>query len=596
MDKLYSQFLRRLLFLGALQIVLLLVLISRMAYLQVVQEEHYKVLSEGNRTAVEPSLPPRGRITDRNGVELATNRTSFRATFHKDGKTKLKDILPELEHVITFSEEEKTELLEKDQRTRGIQPLLIKDSLSWEEVSALELHSQKLPRITVELALQRFYPEKEISAHVLGYVAAPSQREVGADESLAIPGLMYGKVGIEKMWDDHLRGEMGYKYLEVNARRQVVRELEHSPGIPGENMSLALDQRLQNFAQKRLQEFESASLVVVNIETGEILALVSNPSYDPNLFPDGISHLNWRNLMDNPYVPLTNKAVSGTYPPGSPMKTLVILAGLESGVITKDTTFFCPGYHYVGNHKFHCWKKGGHGTINAVGSIRESCDVFLYETAKRLGIDRISQIYKQFGFGEKVLGNFPHEKPGLIPDKDWKKESKGENWTVSDTIMTSIGQGFVLTTPIQLAQMMARLASHGKEIDLSLVKGNPQNGFQEMGLNPKNVDIILEAMTEVTNDPRGTAYAYRILEASYAMGGKTGTSQVRRITDQQRLSGQTKTHHLPWKYREHGTFVGFAPSDHPKYAVAVVIEHSAGAAPAAQVARDILQFAQKEKI
>lgn len=596
MDKNYTRFIRRLVFLGIMQLCLLLVIISRMVYLQVFQEEHYKTLSEGNRIAVEPSIPPRGRITDRNGVELATNKSSFRLVFHKDGKTKLADILPKLEDILFLSEEEKENILDAAKKSRGIQPLVVKDNLTWEEVSALELYSSQFPRITVELGLQRTYPQQEIGAHALGYVAAPSVKEVEEDPSLAIPGLLYGKVGIEKMFDERLRGTMGYKQLEVNARRQVVREIEHNRGIPGENLPLSIDQRLQEFAQARLGEFESASLVVVNIHTGEILALVSNPSYNPNLFPDGISHVNWRALMDNPYVPLTNKAVSGTYPPGSPMKVLVILAGLESGVITKDTKFHCPGYHYVGNHKFHCWKKGGHGHMDAKGSIRESCDVFLYETAKRLGIAKLSEMYHRFGFGEKVLENFPHEKSGLIPTPEWKKEKKKEKWTVSDTIMTSIGQGFVLTTPIQLARMMARLATHGKEVNLTLLKNDISPEFQDLGLHPENVELALEAMQEVTNDPRGTSYNYRIWDTTYAMGGKTGTSQVRRITEQQRASGMTKTHHLPWKYREHGTFIGYAPVQNPRYAIAVVIEHSAGASPAAKVARDVLLFAQKEGI
>jgi len=596
MDKSYATFIKRLLFLGALQIVLLLVVVSRMVYLEIIEAEYFKTLADGNRIAMEPSIPPRGRITDRNGIELATNQSSFRLVFHKDGKTKLPNILPNLEDVIFLSEDDKEDMLSSYKKSRGIQPLILKDNLTWEEVSALELHSAHLPRMTVELGLQRTYPKREEGAHILGYVAAPSIQEVEDDPALDIPGLLYGKVGIEKMFDQNLRGSLGYKNLEVNARRQVVREIEHDHGISGENLTLAVDQRLQEFAQDRLGEFESASLVVVNIETGEVLAMVSNPSYNPNLFPDGISHTNWRALMDNPYVPLTNKAVSGTYPPGSPMKVLVILAGLESGVITQDTKFHCPGYHYVGNHKFHCWKKGGHGLIDAKGSIRESCDVFIYETAKRVGIERISEMYKRFGLGEKVLDGFPHEKLGLIPSPDWKKEKKQEKWTVSDTIMTSIGQGYLLATPVQLAQVMARLATKGKEVNLSLLKKEAPETFQDMGLNPKNVELALESMKEVTNDPRGTSYNSRIWDASYAMGGKTGTSQVRRITEQQRALGITKTHHLPWKYREHGLFIGYAPINNPKYAIAVVIEHSAGASPAAQVARDVLLFTQKEKI
>ncbi|MBI2707419.1 MAG: penicillin-binding protein 2, partial [Proteobacteria bacterium] len=357
---------------------------------------------------------------------------------------------------------------------------------------------------------------------------------------------------------------------------------------PGENIHLTLDARLQADAQEALSSYDSASAVVIDIQNGDILALVSTPSFDPNLFPQGISHKEWNELRDNPYVPLTNKAISGVYPPGSTVKLFVALAALQAGVINETTTIHCPGYIYVGDHKFHCMHT--HGDVTVSRALVESCDVFFYEVAKKLGVDRLSAFYQTMGLGTGGLEGFPSSKKGLVPTKEWKKQYKDANWTVSDTIQMSIGQGYMGATPLELAMAVARLVK-GEKITPRL-EGTGDVSFDTMGLDKDYRDLILKAMEDTVNDPRGTAFRWRIPFEGMEMAGKTGTSQVRRITLQQRKAGQTKTSHLPWKYREHGLFVGYAPIHAPRYAIAVVVEHVGGAGLAVQAARDILLKAQ----
>lgn len=369
-------FLSRALFMGILQIGLVMILLARMYYLQIFEGSHYHLLAEGNRIFSRPLVPLRGQIYDRNGNILVGNETSFRLLLLVDKKKDLENTLTALEEVITLSPEEKEDILKKVGKKHNIDAIVVKDGLTWEEVSAIELHATNLPGISLEVGSRRHYPLLSEGAHILGYVASPSEKEEEEDPTLAIPGLKVGKVGLEKYFDQRLRGTLGYRAFEVNARRKIVRDLNQNESVPGEDIHLTLDERLQKYASEVLSEYESASAVVLDIQSGEILALVSTPSFDPNLFPLGISHHDWGELRDNPYVPMTNKAISGLYPPGSTIKMFVALAALESGVIDKNTAVYCPGYFYVGDHPFHCWKKHGHGSINVSNAISESCDVF----------------------------------------------------------------------------------------------------------------------------------------------------------------------------------------------------------------------------
>ena len=585
-----SHFLSRALFVGILQIGLVMILLGRMYYLQIFEGPRYHLLAEGNRIFSRPLVPLRGQIYDRNGSVLVGNETSFRLLLFVDKKKGFESTLAALEEVITLSPEERENILKKVGKKHNIDAIVVRDSLTWEEVSAIELHAADLPGISLEVGARRHYPLLSEGAHVLGYVASPSEKEEEEDSTLTIPGLKIGKVGLEKYFDQRLRGTPGYRAFEVNARRKIVRDLNQNESTPGENIHLTLDGRLQKYVSEVLSEYQSASAVVLDIQSGEILALVSTPSFDPNLFPLGISHHDWRELQDNPYVPLTNKAISGLYPPGSTIKMFVALAALEAGIIDKKTTVHCPGYFYVGNHPFHCWKKHGHGPINVSNAISESCDVFFYEIAKRVGIDRLSATFKAVGLGEGGLEGFPHCKKGLVPTKEWKKDKKNANWTLSDTVMTSIGQGYMQASPLELAVVIARLVG-GKKVLPHLEVGEPPL-FEDLGFNPEHIELIKEAMANTTNSPIGTAFFGRIQQEGKEMGGKTGTSQVRRITLEQRRAGQTKTGHLAWKYREHGLFVGYAPIHSPRYAIAVVVEHAGGPRGAIQAARDILLKAQ----
>ncbi|MBY0500779.1 MAG: penicillin-binding protein 2 [Alphaproteobacteria bacterium] len=584
-DKENTQFLRRTLFLGVLQIALLIILVGRMYYLQICEGSYYHLLAEGNRIATRPLVPLRGQIYDRMGNPLAQNETSFRAVLLTDKKDKVEETLETLCTLIVLPQDEIEETLKTIHKKRGLDSLIVKDNLTWQEVSAIELHAADLPGISVEVGSTRKYPSAFRGAHLLGYVASPSEKEQEADPILTIPGLKVGKVGIEKYFDSRLRGKPGHSAFEVNARRKIVRELHQIASTPGEDIHLTIDGSLQEYIQEILSSYESASVVVIDIQNGDILALVSTPSFDPNLFPQGISHKDWHELRENPFVPLTDKAISGQYAPGSTVKLFVGLAALHTGVIDKNTTVFCPGFISVGNHKFHCMRS--HGTVNITRAISESCDVFFYEIAKRVGIDRLSEVYQDVGLGEGGLEGFPHAKKGLVPTKVWKKEKKNANWTVSDTIQVSIGQGYMLTTPLELAVAMARLAGDGKRL-IPRLEGQGDVAFEELSYDKKHIKTILEAAQGTVNMPTGTAFRGRIMVPGMEMAGKTGTSQVRRITMKQRKVGQTKTAHLPWKYREHGLFVGYAPIQAPRYAIAVVVEHVGGSSLAVQVARDTL--------
>lgn len=584
-----NKFIQRTIFLAIIQLVMIIVLLCRMYYLQIYEGSYYHTLAEGNRLATRPLVPLRGQIYDRNGVLLAQNETNFRVVMLTDKKDHVEDTLNILSGLIVLSDEEKKEVLQVVRKRRGLDSVVIKENLTWEEVSAIELHTSDLPGISIEIGSTRKYPKEQAGAHLLGYVGSVSQKEQEEDEMLTIPGLKVGKVGLEKYYDRFLRGLPGHSAFEINAKRKVVRELSKTPSIAGQDIYLTLDSRLQDYAQSVLARYESAAAVVLDIHNGDVLALVSSPSFDPNLFPQGIGHKPWNELQENPYVPLTNKAISGLYAPGSTVKLLVALSALQSGIIDENTTVHCPGHIYVGNHKFHCMHR--HGTVNVSRAIVESCDVFFYEISKRVGIDRLASIFQSVGLGEGGLEHFPYSKKGLVPTKAWKKEKKNANWTISDTIQTSIGQGYMIVTPLELAVAIARLANGGKQLTPRLTgRGVPD--FPDMNFDKQHIETILEATKGVVNFPNGTAFRARIMVPGQEMAGKTGTSQVRRITLKQRKAGQTKTMHLPWKYREHGLFIGYAPIDKPRYAIAVVIEHAGSGSLAAHAARDILQYAQ----
>lgn len=595
------QFTRRALVLGAMQTGILGALAARLYYLQVVEADRYKVLADDNRITLRLLTPARGVISDRNGILLAVNQQNFRAVITAEQARDVPKVLNRLGNVLGLSEAEIRRVQREVQRRRRFVPVTVKENLTWEQVATVEVNAPELPGVSIEVGETRDYPYGPVTAHVLGYVGAVSEAEMRAERSpvMGLPGFRIGKNGIEKMHDKALRGSAGASQLEVNAVGRVIREIARDEGKTGREVQLTLDIALQEFTQTRLAEEKSSAAVVMDAHTGAIYALCSSPSFDPNLFPNGISADSWLELTSDPTAPLTNKATAGQYAPGSTYKMVVALAALEAGVANRQTTVFCPGHMELGDHRFHCWKKGGHGTLDMIGALRESCDVYFYDMSRRLGIDRIHDMSVRFGLGQTTGVDIPGERPGLIPNRAWKQRRFNVPWQAGEDLVASIGQGYVLATPLQLAVMTARLVNGGVAVKPHVTR-QVQDGPEEqtqwppIGVSRANLDLVLAGMNAVTMDQRGTAYKMRITDRGLEYGGKTGTSQVRRITMAERDRGVIRNEDKPWRERDHALFVGYAPIQAPRYVVSVIVEHGGGgSAVAAPIARDILLEAQR---
>ena len=604
----YKMFTRRALVLSGGKVVLLSALAARMYYLQVIESARYRVLAEENRINLRLLPPPRGRIVDRFGVELAVNEQSYRVVIVPEQTTDVGETLDKLGAIIPLSDYERRRVRHDIKRRRGFFPITVRENLVWDEVAKIEVNAPDLPGVMIDVGQSRRYPYGEAAAHLLGYVAAVSEAELTGEPLLTIPDFRVGKDGIEKVHDLRLRGKAGASEVEVNAIGRVIRELARREGQPGDEVTLSIDMALQKFVFDRLGD-ESGSVVVMDVHSGEVLALASTPSFDPNAFTKGITTAYWRELIANPRAPLTNKAVSGQYAPGSAIKMMVALAALEGGILTPDHKVFCKGYVQLGNARFHCWKKYGHGHTDMYKGIQQSCDVFFYDVARRTGVDRIAAMAARFGLGQLLDVGLPGERPGLFPTRDWKLANIGVPWQLGETLIAGIGQGFMLSTPLQLAVMAARLANGGRAVKPTLVRSVRRAGevetadagtaaeppdFPEIKVGKASLAFITGAMNAVTNTPKGTAYRARIKEPGMAMAGKTGTSQVRRISMSERQSGLIKNKKKPWIERDHAVFVGFAPVHDPRYAVAVLVEHGGGGSKvAAPIARDVLLETQR---
>lgn len=572
---------------------LLMVIIGRLYYLQVYQADRYKTLADENRISTRLLIPPRGIIYDRNGEMIARNEQNFQALIVAEQTPNVQETLDAFKKIMPLSEAEEERIKKELKRKRSFVPIKIRDNLSWEEVSKIQLHAPDLPGIVIDEGLTRYYPYGESMAHVLGYVSSVSEKDVKDDPLLEVPGFKIGKSGIEKLFEKDLRGESGNLRLEVNAYGRIMKEIEKIDGIPGKDIELTLDARLQKKAYDLFGE-ESGAAVVLDVHTGEILAFVSAPSFDPNLMTKGLNNEQWQALVSNERNPLSDKAISGLYSPGSTFKMVVALAALEAGIIKPDTRSFCAGKMFLGNHAFHCWKKVGHGYINVVEALQHSCDIFFYETAQKLGIEKIAAMARRFGLGSRVGIGFDNEKSGLIPDKEWKLKRFGEPWQMGESLISGIGQGYILTTPLQLVTMMARLVNGGYEVRPTFIKVSEQERSQikKINVSRENLELLKEGMFNVVNKPGGTAYWSQFNYNGQRMGGKTGTTQVRRITMKERQTGILKEEELPWRLRNHALFVGYAPADNPKYAVVVIVEHGGGGSSvAAPMASKILKEA-----
>ncbi len=591
-----KSFIRRAVIFAGGQLALFGVLAGRLYYLQVIDADQYKMLAEENRINLVLLPPPRGRVLDRFGVQLAGNRQNYRALLVPEQTGDVGETLSRLGALVPIGDWERRRILREVERKRRFVPITVTENLSWAQFSRINVYSPDLPGIQPDVGETRYYPYGTAFAHVVGYVAPVSEDELGGDPLLELPGFRIGKNGIERVYDLDLRGKAGNSRVEVNAYGRVIRELARRDGEPGDDIVLTIDAGLQQFISNRLGQ-ESAACVVLDVHNGEVLALASTPGFDPNDFNIGLSQSTWRNLMDDDRKPLINKAINGQYPPGSTFKMIVALAGLESGTLSESHRVFCPGFLTLGDRTFHCWKKQGHGEMNVTSGIVESCDVFFFDAAQRIGVDRIEAMARRFGFGETLGIELPSEKAGLLPTRAWKEAVYGVPWQRGETLNTGIGQGYVLATPLQLAVMVARLANGGKAVKPTLVRGNSalagEAGAEaeeppSLGLTRQALELVQDAMVRVSNSRRGTAFASRVRHADFPIAGKTGTSQVRRISQIERQQKRPKEDR-PWAERDHALFVAYAPADAPRYAIAVLVEHGGSAArTAAPIARDIL--------
>lgn len=598
----YKRFSRRAAILAGGQALLVSALSARLYQLQIVDSDRYKLLADENSLSLRLLAPPRGRILDRFGTPLADNRQDYHLVIVAEQAGDIAATLAALATLIDLGEADRRRVLREVRRRHSFIPVEIRANLSWDEMARIEVAVPELPGVSIEQGLTRQYPFGETAAHSVGYVAAVSEQELTGDPLLELPDFRVGKSGIEKSLDLVLRGTAGTRQVEVNAFGRIVRELARVEPQPGKDVVVGLDIAMQAFVTRRCSDQQSVSSVLLDAVSGEVLALVSSPSFDPTAFSSGLSPTMWRQLSTDPRHPLIDKVIAGVYPPGSTFKPVVALGALAAGVLTPATAITCPGYLRLGNAVFHCWRHGGHGTLHLRDAIKESCDVFFYETARRLGIHRLAAMAHRFGYGAPLGFDIPGERPGLIPTRKWKLATTGTTWELGETLIAGIGQGSVLATPLQIATMVARMVT-GRAVVPRLVRdagamlpgvGSPSPDFPSLSVDPAALALVLDGMNAVVNEPGGTAYAQRITEPGLAMGGKSGTSQVRRITQYEREHGLRKIAEIPWKDRDHALFVGFAPVGSPRYVCATVVEHGGGgSAVAGPICRDVLREVQR---
>ncbi|MGB0505776.1 MAG: penicillin-binding protein 2 [Pikeienuella sp.] len=575
-------------------------LVWRMRKLQIDEAESYRKLAEENRVNVRLIAPARGEIFDRNGRKLAINRQNYRVVMVREQAGDIEAVLDELGRLIDISPRQRSRALREMRSKSAFVPVTVAEHLTWDDFAQINANAPSLPGVAPEVGLTRFYPEHETFGHVIGYVSRFSERDARREDAqdplFQIPDFHIGKIGVERAVEPTLRGVVGARRIEVNAVGRVIREIDRNEGQAGTDLGLSIDLDLQRYAMQRLAG-ESAAAVVMDVDTGDILALASTPAFDPNKFVVGISQDEWSGLLNDKYRPLSNKTTAGLYPPGSTFKMIVAMAALEKGVVTPGEKIFCNSKYRLGDRDFHCWKRGGHGQMHVRDALKQSCDVYFYEIARRVGVDNIAEMARRFGLGEAPDVSISAVRSGLIPTKDWKRASQGQGWLVGDTLNVGIGQGYVLASPIQLATMVARIAGNGKATAPRLI--SEMNGeasalldAPDLGVSTGTLKLIREAMFAVSNEKRGTAFRSRIDDKEFAMAGKTGTSQVRRITKAERAQGVFKNEDLPWERRDHALFVGFAPYDNPKYAISVIVEHGGGGSKAAApIARDVMMRA-----
>ncbi|MET0308367.1 MAG: penicillin-binding protein 2 [Sphingomonas sp.] len=584
-------FSRRAVVLGAAQGAVAMVLAGRMTWLSVFENERYRLMAESNRVNLTLTPPRRGWIVDRKGMPLANNRTDFRVDLIPDRIEDKDKVLATLTPILGLTVEDIARIETDLKRAAGFQPVQVMENLDWERFAAVSVRQPELPGVAPTRGYARNYPLGAAVGHLIGYVGSASaeQFKKEKDPLLVTPGFKLGKDALEKTLEKELRGAPGAKRVEVTAHGRLVRELETRADKPGANVRLTIDAGLQEYAARRLGT-NSGSAVVIDVENGDILAMVSMPSYDPNSFSDGISQSEWKMLSEDDHVPLMNKVLQGLYPPGSTVKPMNGLALMHAGV-DPHARVVCSGSMRVGNGVFHCHKRGGHGPLDLRNAIMQSCDIYFYEMVRRVGYDAVAPIARSVGLGQKFDLPFGTQRYGTVPDSAWKRKRYKANWTVADSLNASIGQGYVLANPLQLAVMASRIAS-GRVLTPRLLAGAPLQPAPLLAATPEQLAIVRDAMFGVVN-AGGTGGAARIQVPGITLGAKTGTAQVRRITMAERRSGVLKNASLPFKLRDHALFVCFAPVENPKYAAAIVLEHNGHTVrnlDTPMIGRDIMTF------
>lgn len=575
---------------GTAQSVLTGALIARLGYLQIFKHEQYSIQSDSNSIKPIINPAPRGLVLDRHGIALANNENNHRLLFYLDSKKNANDIIEKLASVLDVSKETKDIFMMKIKNSRRKTIISLIDDLAWDDVARIETSAYLLPGISIESGIRRRYPYPSETSHFLGYVSLPSEKESeGSEADLFMhPDFRIGKFGIERSFDEALRGKYGVKYVEVNSHGISVRTLSVKTPVEGSKIHLTIDRRLQKFVTERIKD-EVASVIVMDVKTGEILSYASSPTFNPNNFVEGVSSQYWKELNEDPKKPLTNKPISALYPPGSTFKLMVAMAGLESG-FNPNHKVHCSGKYQSGRRAFHCWKEGGHGTLDLMGGIKNSCNVYFFTLANQIGIEKISEMAKRFGYGEKFDISLYGGRAGNVPSDEWKRKVFKQPWVGGDTLNTAIGQGFVLATPLQMALVTARIANGGVPIKPYLVRNhNIHKQYDSLKSEPlikdAYVKFVQEGMNRVVNEAGGTAYGKRIDIKGFEMAGKTGTSQV----VSKRENEMSKAESAINANQNHAIFVGFAPVGNPKYSISVVVEHGkSGSGAAAPIAKDIM--------
>ena len=594
----YHLFSRRIIILLVLCGLLLLVLLSRLLYLQVIAHEHFTTLSEDNRMKLQPIAPNRGLIYDRNGILLADNLPSYRLEITAEQIDDMSSTLAALDEIIHIRDIDRTRFEKLLRRKPRFQAVPLRFHLSDEEVARFSVSRHRFPGVDIQAGLARHYPLGQLAVHAVGYVGRIDERALKTLNTSNYSGTTHiGKTGVERTYEDLLHGTVGVRQVETTAQGRVVRVLKRTPPIPGQNLYLTLDSRLQAAAEAAFGD-NAGSAIALDPKSGDILAFASLPTYDPNAFVNGIDHADYKALRDNANEPLFNRALRGQYPPGSTIKPFMGLAGLEEGITGSMSSTYCPGFFQLpgSTRKFRDWKRWGHGTVDLNKAITQSCDVYFYDLARSMGIERIHDYLKHFGFGTRTGIDLLGELPGLLPSAVWKREHRGEPWFPGETIITGIGQGFFLTTPLQLATATAVLATRGQRMKPNIIHAEQETGHdallphraqtvETLSINhPENWDLVIQSMIDVVHSTRGTARKIG-LDSSYRIAGKTGTAQVFGLKQEEKYDADT----IDKKLHDHALFIAFAPVDDPQIALAVIVEHGGGGGSvAAPIARKIL--------